>query len=331
MSEVLTVAGPVPASDLGPVLPHEHVFINLLPEYRQVGLLNDVEMMSQEVAAFVAAGGGTLVDVTTGQLSWGAATDPAGSMSGSPGNGCPDDGGRARANVAALTQLASNTGVHLVLGTGHYRDPYLNRDWFDRHSAEQIGELLVRDLTKGFPGTDVRAGIIGEVGTDRWYISATEERSFRAAAHAQLRTGVAITTHAARWPVGLPQLDLLMSAGVDPGRVIIGHCDKVNLPDYHLELARRGAYVQFDTLHECTRPGEIDRRVGFVMKLVHAGYLDRILLSHDVCVREHLRSAGGIGYAFLLTDFAGALRSAGLNDEEIRQLVRVNPQRALAG
>ncbi|UNO42966.1 hypothetical protein [Streptomyces sp. MST-110588] len=332
MPDVETVTGPVPPSDLGPTLPHEHVFINLLREYRQVGLLNDEEEMREEVAAFAVAGGGTLVDVTTGELTAGAATDPLGLFTGPAGGGGSQDGSRTPANVAALARVAKATGVHIVLGTGHYRDPYLDRDWFDRRSVAEIGELIVRDLTEGIPGTGgVRAGLIGETGADGWYISATEERSLRAAAHAQARTGAALTTHAARWPVGLPQLDLLTEAGADPHRVIIGHCDKVNLPEYHLELARRGAYVQFDTLHECRAERETAKRVGYVMNLVRAGHLDRVLLSHDVCVRDHLKSRGGVGYDFLLTGFAAALSDAGLDKEEIRHLTETNPQRALSG
>ncbi|KOU54055.1 hypothetical protein ADK54_02555 [Streptomyces sp. WM6378] len=331
MPDVMTTSGPAPAASLGPTLPHEHVFINLLREYRQVGLLNDEEEMRQEVTAFATAGGGTLVDVTTGELTEGAATDPQGLFTGPVGNGSSSGGSRTPANVAALVRLAAATGVRIVLGTGHYRDPYLDRAWFDRHSVAEIGELIVRDLCDGIPGTDVRAGVIGEVGSDGWYISAAEERSLRAAAHAQLRTGVAITTHAARWPVGIPQLELLIGAGVPPERIIIGHCDKVNLPEYHLELARRGAYVQFDTLHECASPRETEKRVRLVLKLIRAGHLDRILLSHDVCVRTHLKAHGGVGFDFLLTGFAAALADAGLEADEIRQLTETNPQRALSG
>jgi hypothetical protein len=81
-----------------------------------------------------------------------------------------------------------------------------------------------------FPPPALRAGVIGEIGADRWYVSAAEERSFRAAARAHLRTGLTISTHAARWPVGLEQLRLLTEEGADPRRVIIGHADSVPLP-----------------------------------------------------------------------------------------------------
>ncbi len=60
MNEVMTVTGPVDATELGMTLPHEHVFIDLTREYHWDGLLNDEELMCAEVARFKRAGGGTI-------------------------------------------------------------------------------------------------------------------------------------------------------------------------------------------------------------------------------------------------------------------------------
>jgi phosphotriesterase-related protein len=217
-----------------------------------------------------------------------------------------------------------------VVGTGHYRDPYLDVDWFDRHGIEMIAELLVRDIEQGMAGTGIRAGIIGEIGADKWFVSALEERSFRAAARAQRRTGLAITTHAARWPVGLAQLDIVQSEGVDPRRVIIGHCDSVNLPEYHEKIVARGAFVQFDTIRGRSTY-DIRLRVELVMNLVKHGYVDQILLSHDVCTTSHLSSYGGGGYTVVGTIFREALLEAGLAPEEFDHISIDNPRRALTG
>lgn len=327
MPQVDTASGPVAADGLGLTLMHEHLFINLMPEYRATGLLNNAPLIAEELAPFAAAGGRTVVDVTPAELTRGAAPAPAG------GHGVPANGGsgpsRAPENVLAVQQLAKETGVQVVLGTGHYRDPYLDSGWLDEHGVDQVAEQLVRDIEYGFPGTDVRAGIIGEVGCDKWFVSAREERSFRAAARACQRTNLAVTTHAARWPVGSAQLDVLREEGVDPGRVIIGHCDSVAIPDYHLDLARRGAYVQFDLLRGAPRLTE--QAVGFVLALVRQGFLEQVLLSHDVCTTEQLVAGGGAGFAFVPTTFAERLREAGLSDDELRMLLVDNPRRALSG
>ncbi len=173
-----------------------------------------------------------------------------------------------------------------------------------------MADLIVRDIEEGTDG--VRAGIIGEIGCDR-VITAVEERSFRAAARAHRRTGLTITTHAARWPVGNAQLDLLTEEGVDPARVVIGHCDMVPDHDYHLALARRGAWVQFDTVqgvHEWDTPQRLD----WLRSLADHGFLDRVLLSQDVCLRSDYVAMGGSGYAYVVTAFADRLKDAGFDE-----------------
>ncbi|HET7357452.1 MAG TPA: hypothetical protein VFJ09_12325 [Nocardioidaceae bacterium] len=298
----MTVLGPVDAGDLGTTLPHEHVFVDLVREYRGDGLLNDRALAVAELREYVEVGGRTLVDCT----SVGLARDPL-----------------------ALVEVARETGLHIVMGCGFYRDPYLPPE-LDRMSVGEVADTIVRDIEEGVDGTGVRAGVIGEVGSDRGHLSALEERSFRAAARAHHRTGLTITTHAARWPVGLPQLDLLAEERVDPGRVVVGHCDMVPDPSYHLEVARRGAFVELDTVQG---ESEYDTRcrVRWVRNLAEHGFLDRVLLSQDVCLRSNLRALGGSGYAYVPTVFADHLRAGGFDDSDVRTLFVDNPRRALTG
>jgi predicted metal-dependent phosphotriesterase family hydrolase len=213
---------------------------------------------------------------------------------------------------------------------GHYRDPYLDRDWFDRTTVDAIADQIVVDITEGVRDTGVRAGIIGEIGADRGFISAAEERSFRAAARAHLRTGLTISTHAARWPVGLAQLRLLAEEGVDPRRVIVGHTDSVPIPEYHLALVKEGCYISFDSIGTGSSY-DTHRAVDYVVDLVRAGFGSQLLFSHDVCLRDHLHATGGCGYAYLLTEFLPLLRAAGLDQEQVRAFVTDNPRTALSG
>ncbi len=299
---VQTVRGPVRADALGVTLPHEHLFIDLLREYRGVGLLADPGLAIEEVGRFREAGGGTIVDCTSEGL------------------------GRS---PEALRRVSEATGVHVVMGSGHYRRPYLDEVAIDGVSVDALADGIVHDLTVGVGDTGIRAGIIGEIGCDR-AISAVEERVFRAAARAHRRTDMTITTHAARWPVGEAQLDLLAEEGVDPGRVIIGHCDMVPDPAYHLRLARRGAWVQLDTiqgLHE----RDTRQRIDWIRALMDAGHGERLLLSQDVCLTSDLAAYGGPGYAYLLTGFRSRLQEAGLSAAEIDRLLIDNPRRALTG
>jgi predicted metal-dependent phosphotriesterase family hydrolase len=292
----------VPLTELGVVMPHEHTFIDLLREYRGEGLVNDPELVRDELIRYREAGGRTIVDCTSRGL------DP---------------------QPVLTRRVAEESGVTIILGTGFYRRPYLDEEWFASRSIDEIADVLIADIRDGIDGSGVRAGIIGEVGCDR-EITPPEEKSFRAAARAHAQTGLTITTHAARWPVGLAQLDVLESEGVPADRVIIGHCDMVPDRAYHRAVAERGAWVQFDTI----QPGPeyfLERRVRAITALVEAGFAQRILLSHDVCLVSNFELVGGSGYSYILREFRHRLEAAGLPQATVEAFLTTNPARALSG
>jgi phosphotriesterase-related protein len=301
-ASVMTVLGEVDATDLGLTLTHEHIYLDQLREYRRDGLLNDPALARSELEAFREAGGRTIVDCT----SEGLGRDPL-----------------------ALRAIAERTGLHVVMGSGHYRRPYIDVDWLDRTSTNGIADAIVRDIEEGVQGTGVRAGIIGEIGHDR-SMSAVEERVFRAAARAHLRTGLTITTHAARWPVGPAQVELLRSEGVPAHRIIVGHCDTVPVEGYLEDLVAMGVYVQLDTVRGQTEY-DTAARVESVLRLFRAGLGRQVLVSHDVCLRSHLRAAGGTGYSYVPTVFRERLLAAGMSVAEIGTLLVDNPRAALTG
>lgn len=300
---------------------HEHLGVNIVSEYRNDGLLNDADLLATELELLVDAGGRTLVDVTPHELAVGGHLAPS---SGS------DFSTRPVANVQLAQHVSRRTGLNVVLGTAHYRDPYLTHRHLAESSVDEVAASLVRNLTEGFPGTDVRAGIIGEVGSDRWFISPPEERSFRAAARAHHETGAAITTHAARWPVGMAQLALLREEGVDARSVVIGHADTVPDAAYHRQVLDAGAYLQFDMIRGVTA-WHMERLVGWVITLVRDGYRDQLLLSQDVCLTSHLTAFGGGGYAYLPGPFATLCVQRGLRESDFAAIMVDNPRRVLTG
>ena len=307
----MTVAGAVPAGELGMTLMHEHVLIDLTREIRHGGILNDIPISIRELSAFRAWGGRTIVDLT------------ARGMGGDP---------------RALRRISQHTGLHIVLGAGFYRHQYFDASFMDRTSTADLADQITRDLLDGIDDTGVRAGIIGEIGCDEW-LTAQEERLFRAAARAHLRTGATISTHAARWPVGTQQLDLLEEEGVPPSRVIVGHSDSVrsvhwdherDIQAYHLALAQRGAYVEFDNIRELP-DRQLDRCAAFVKNLVSHGYGHQVLLSHDVCTQAHLRANGGGGYTLIFERFAAHLARHGIDTDQLREILVDNARSALTG
>jgi len=166
----------------------------------------------------------------------------------------------------------------------------------------------------GAAGTSTYEFIIGEIGTDKPWLSPAEERVHRAAARAARQTGMAITTHGVLSPVGLAQLRIFEEEGLDPSRVVIGHADSWPHLDHYLSIVERGASVEFDFLGMSFTPQERTdepRLIELLLELVSRGHENRILLSQDVCHNQQLRHYGGNGYTYLADTFLPRARAAG--------------------
>lgn len=310
MPHVQTVLGPIDPGDLGFTLPHEHTQISLwhIParwDYWQ--LTRDEPLILEELAAFKAAGGGGLVDLTM------------------PGVGRDPEW---------LAGIARASGLNVVMGCGWYRGAhYPPETLIDRRSVDDLADELVREATDGVGDTGIRPGIIGEIGTDKPWVSALEERVHRAAARAARRTGLALTTHSVLSPVGLEQLLIFEDEGADPARVVIGHADSFPHLDHYLAVIERGASIEFDFLGMSFTPAERHgegRIVELLCELLSRGHVEHVLLSQDVCHDSQLQRYGGNGYTYLASTFLPRLREAGVNDAEIETMTVANPRRLLS-
>jgi len=303
--QVQTVLGAVAPGDLGFTLPHEHTKCSLWwieNRWDYWELIGDEPRMNEELAAYKALGGGTLVDVT------------------------PLGIGR---DLARLARLSQATGLHIVAGAGWYRQAYYPAEArIDRRSIDDLADEIVQEFVDG----PVRPGIIGEIGTDKPWVTAQEERVFRAAARAALRTGASVTTHAVQSDVGLAQLTILEDEGLDPARIVIGHCDSHPRIEHWREIVRRGAHVEADFLGMSFTPleraGE-PKVVELISTLLNEGSEKQILLSQDVCHDSQLASYGGNGYTYLQKSFLPRLVAAGVNAETIKTITVENPARLL--
>ena len=309
MAYVQTVLGRIDPSDLGVTLPHEHTqcaLWHIENRWDYFQLARDEPVILAELERFRAAGGRSLVDLTL------------------PGIG---------RDPAWLVGIARASGLNLVMGSGWYRTAYYPPEaLIDRRSVDDLADELVREAEEGVADSGVRPGIIGEIGTDKPWVSAAEERVHRAAARAARRTGRSITTHSVLSPVGLAQLQIFDEEGLDPARVVIGHSDSYPVLDHYLEIIGRGASIEFDFLGmpftAVERHGE-GRIVELLQELLSRGHADRILLSQDVCNDAQLSRYGGHGYTHLAERFLPRLRQAGVSDAEIDTMTIANPRRLL--
>jgi phosphotriesterase-related protein len=216
------------------------------------------------------------------------------------------------------------------MGTGWYREAVYPA-YVHEKAVSWLAEFLTRDLTAGVGDSGIRAGFIGEIGTERGYITPAQERVFRAAARAAKSTGAPILTHTTHWgELALEQLDLLEEEGLDPNRVIVSHLgDRPTVRDV-LAVAERGAWLSIDNLGAFLDYIPLEVRAANVARLWDAGYGQRLVLGNDVCALPQLHFYGGGGYAHVINNFVPALKKCGLGDQEVNQMLKVNPAHAYA-
>jgi phosphotriesterase-related protein len=299
---VMTVNGPVEPSALGVTHCHEHVLVDLRHSLSKFdAILDDEELAVDELRALRSAGGGAVVDMTNAGM------------------------GR---DVRALRRIATETGLHIIASTGYYTEPYYTQE-VDRLPINRLADVLVPEHEAWIDGTDIRAGIIAEIGTGRDFITPAEERVFRAAARAQRRTGAAIYTHTYLEQLVLEQLEILRDEGVDPGRVVVGHLGDFRNLDRVYAIAEQGAYLGIDHIGMSVQ--QTDRqRAKSVARLVRDGFASQLLLSLDICQKSRLHWYGGAGYDYLLTGFVPLLLDEGVEPAVIQTMLVENSARLLA-
>ena len=354
---IQTVRGPIAPSELGFTLTHEHIFIDLrqthLPyrrwkvmddhivpdpplddwpasemahwesrlnlrnmhEVRAVAPIADNYILESEpiavdeLRAYRAAGGKAVIDAT----SIGLKRDPL-----------------------AIRRISDATDLHIVLGTGYYQRVYHPYD-MDTRTVDDLTEVIVRDVTVGIHDgvrmTDVRSGVIGEIGINGNPLITNERKSMRAAARASRITGAPILFHLGG--VGREKhemLDIIEDEGVDLRTVILGHCDDIagDVP-FTLEILSRGVFIAFDNLGRepaIAEPSLTAICADAIPKYIEAGHLDRLLLSQDICWKTMLKAYGGVGYTFIQDSFLPRLTTLGVTREQIDAIMVGNPARA---
>ena len=339
---VQTVLGLVPPSELGATTTHEHLYIDFSFMYRPaqdsprddmedacIGLENlgwirrnyysnrsnltlmDLDTITSEVKKFSDVGGGAMVDATSMGI------------------------GR---NPEALAEISRGSGVHIVMGAGHYVAAVHPAD-MDERTEDDLARGIIGDVTVGVDGTGIKAGIIGEIGCT-WPLAPNERKSLTAGAIAQQETGAAILIHPGRHPDAPAEiLEVLANGGADLSRVIMGHLDRTVFEfDGLLSIAESGCYLEWDLfgnegsyypLAEIDMPSDA-QRMGFIKRIADAGYSEKIVIGQDICTKHRLTKYGGHGYGHILENIVPKMRRKGFSEELIHAITVGNPASILA-
>jgi phosphotriesterase-related protein len=297
------VRGDINPDELGVCYPHEHVLCSPPSDVTDRDLeMNSEAAALQELTWFKQAGGRALVDMT------------------------PVDYGR---NAPGMKRISEATGIHLIATTGLHKEKFSARIVKDK-SIEELADRFARDVTEGVDGTNIKAGVI-KAASSLNAITADEEKVFRAAARAHQRTGAAISTHTEVGTMGLEQIQLLISEGVKPERLIIGHVDRKMEWDYHLAMWQTGVTLGYDQISK-EKYAPDSQRVEFILRAVKEGFGKQIVLGGDLARKSYWPSygtGGGPGLTYILWRFIPWLRSEGLSEDAIHDLLVHNPARVL--
>nr|WP_203644528.1 phosphotriesterase [Streptomyces sp. SID14478] len=283
---------------MGVVDAHDHLFFRspLLPGRE----LDDVDLARQELEAYAAVGGGTVVQWTPYGL-----------------------GRRAE----ELPALAAATGVHIVAATGMHQAAHYAPELLAARTAD-LAEVFVRDLTEGIGDTGVRAGLI-KVASGFHALDAHARWTMRAAAEAHRATGAPIAVHHELGTGALDVLDLLCGELEVPAQcVILGHLNRS--PDFvtQREAARSGAYLAFDGPSRANHATDW-RMPDAMAELAAAGFADRLLLGGDTTTAGARSVSGGPGMPYLLRRVRPRLEAT-LGKEMVERVLVANPAEAFA-
>lgn len=303
MKHLITTLGRYEKAQLGLILPHEHVFVDLRtpnqPGFAEAEAEDVVALMAPQIEAIKAQGVTALVECSTGGV-----------------------GLRVDLDLA----VSRATGLPIVVPTGIYREPWIPA-WAVDASVEALEEWMVGELTAGVGDTGVVAAWI-KVSAGDDGITPLETRILRAAARASARTGAIIGSHTIKGRVVLDQLDIIASEGGSAERFISIHTQEEKDFGLHREVFDRGAWLEFDHIGRAP-DAEI---VGLVTRALAAGQGERLLLSHDRGWFDPALPGGGTPqpYTHLVDSFLPALRAAGIDEATIIRLTQDNPFNAFA-
>ena len=303
MIQLITTLGPKQAEDVGAILPHEHVFVDLRtpdqPGYAQAETADVIRLMQPELVLLKALGVGALVECT------------------------PVGVGR-RADI--LEAVSRETQFPLVVPTGIYREPWVPQ-WAHDASEDALMEWMLGEMQGTIKDSLVQAAWVKlSAGDDG--ITPIENKILRAGARAASQVNAVIGSHTVKGRVVHDQLNIIEQMGYTPQRFIAIHASAEEDFALNLSVAARGAWIEYDWIG--IQPDEfvIDR----VLRMLDAGYGNQLLLSQDRGWFDPAQPGGGTPkpFTYLHEVFLPKLQAASVDAATLHQITHINPFNAFA-
>jgi phosphotriesterase-related protein len=336
-----TTAGPLDENEVGDVLAHHHMFVELGAVPPVAYLDADPEIVNEVIGPWVeeakALGIGVFIEFT------------------------PEGVGR-RPDI--VKYVADRAELPTMLVTGIYREPFMP-DWVYGAPVAEIADFMRNELEVGVTDTGVPAGFI-KLSQNDTGITLTERRVLEAACIVAQDTNAAIASHITSGPAALSVMDAIEGFGcpLDRYRFVWAHAQTAAAAagagleggertgaapgtDYLLAAAERGAYVSLDGIGSGNwgpTYGGYDVNIEWIQMLVDAGYEDQVVIGADTGWFDpgfpegfEIEQIDGrwtpVGtlmqdYRSIPAEFVPAMEAAGLPATLIRKLMHDNPWHA---
>jgi phosphotriesterase-related protein len=312
MSMINSVLGPLDTKDLGFTLMHEHVICQGFVAQNYPELFGDSFMDHIIDGVKTAKNGGvdTIIDATTFDL------------------------GR---DVSKLAEIARRTNVNIIACTGWWMNV---PEYIAGISPDLYADLFVREIQQGIAGTGIKAGIL-KSAADFGGVTAEGEIMLRAVARAHRRTLVPIMLHSyAPEQVAKRQLAILKEEGVNLKRVAVDHVNDTTDFEYLNWLLEQGCYLGMDRY-----PGlnlSSHARTQTLKQLIDAGWINRLLPSHDLClvtplafyppeVKASIEKGNPYGYLYVKEVVLRQLKDMGVSQAVLNTLCVNGPRNFFEG
>src|SRR5579862_5550314 len=316
MSTVETVRGPVDAETLGRTLMHEHILLveaEALANYSNAfgeSYWDEEVRVADAIAKLGAvreAGIGTLVDPTAPGL----------------GRFIPRI---KRINEAVDLNIIVASGLYAFLGLPNF---------LNYRSVDAISEIFIREIREGINDTGVKAAFL-KCAVEAHGMVGDVPRILAAVGAAAVETGAPVMVHtSAAAKTGLPALEALTGAGVEPSRIVIAHMGDSNDMAYLRAVADTGAWLGLDRFG-IDHFNPMADRIRTMLALMDAGYGPQLHLSHDAaCFCDFMTGDPNFAgedpsYLLIGNEVLPALLGAGATQRDVDALLIENPRRFFA-
>ena len=301
---IMTVNGPVPSSEMGTTLTHEHILVDFIGADSISEQRWDRGKVIEKALPFLMQvkklGCKTLIECT------------------------PEYIGR---DPVMLKSLSDSSGMHIITNTGYYgagKNKYLPQHAYTE-TADQLASRWIREWENGIKETQIKPGFI-KIGVASDTLSELHRKLVIAAARTHLKTGLTIASHTGPAIPAFEQVEILRQEGVAPDAFIWVHAQAEKDLTNHVKAAGMGAWISFDGLNE----NNTEEYIKMIKNMKENSLLGKVLLSHDAGWYHPGEENGGEfrGFTTLFEKLVPLLLKEGFSNEEIHQLLVLNPANA---